>query len=488
MRRLKLLLILLAVLIAASVAVFLISRHEEKKEQIKNSDEIILTIPKDTVTALSWKYAEIELGVHRGSDNKFLYDGDEAFPVNEDKINELLSVFESFGVSFVIDNVEDFSQYGFSNPEAVIHITAASGTTDVQLGNFSTIDQKRYVSIGDGKVYLVNHDPMEDYKLMLSDLIQHDSIPSAGLSGSTRIAFSGAENYEIRLDRDSKMSSNAEDIYFTDDMPLSNESVGEILTCIRSLSLKDYVSYNATEEELAAYGLDTPDLTITLEYPVTVDDAAATETLVLNLGQNREDLAAANDAAADTETKAADDSESTGDPYAAVRCYVRVGDSQIIYELPNSTYRILAAVSHNDLRHREVLNTQFSQVTGLDVTLDGASYSLTTETGTAADGSTEARTWHYQDKEIENTSALEIALTGLRAEDADSYTDETPSGKEEVSFTVHLDSEQFPTAEIALYRCDGSRCIAVLNGETLCYVPRSEVVSFIEAVNAIVLN
>ena len=174
MRRLKILLILLAVLIAASITVVIISRHEQKKEEIKNSDAIILEIPKESVTALSFEYEETKLSFSRGSEGTFLWDEDAAFPADQEKIDNLLSVFESFGVSFVIENVEDFAQYGLTDPEAKIRISTASGTTDVLLGAFSTIDEKRYVSIGDGKEYLVNHDPMYDYKLQISDLIKHE--------------------------------------------------------------------------------------------------------------------------------------------------------------------------------------------------------------------------------------------------------------------------------------------------------------------------
>ena len=496
MRRLKILLILLAVLIAASITVVIISRHEQKKEQIKNSDAIILEIPKDSVTALSFEYEETKLAFHRGSEGTFLWDEDEAFPVDEQKIENLLSVFESFGVSFVIENVEDFAQYGLTDPEAKIHISTASGTTDVLLGAFSTIDEKRYVSIGDGKVYLVNHDPMDDYQLQISDLIHHDLIPKTGLAGSEKIRFSGAENYEIALERDSGKSANPDDLYFTDDMPLSTVAVTTFLTDMRGLSLSDYVSYNATAEELAAYGLDNPDLTVTLDYPVTdEDDNTTMETLVLHLGQNQEDLAEAKKALEDQEKnadKASEDSESEeeeSDPMAEVRCYARVSDSQIIYEIANADYRRLTAVSINDLRHREVLNANFKDITGLTVTLEGETYSLTTETTPAEDEDSDPiRTWYYDGAEIENTAALSSALSGLAASDASDYTDAQPDGKEEISFTVSIDSENFPSAEITLYRCDGKTCLAVLDGETLCYVPRSAVVSLIEAVNEIVLK
>ncbi|MBR6322046.1 MAG: hypothetical protein IKR59_04170, partial [Lachnospiraceae bacterium] len=64
MRRLKILLILLGVLIAAIAAVLIISRHEEKKEEIKNSDEIILKIDSDSVSKLSWEYEDVSFSLH----------------------------------------------------------------------------------------------------------------------------------------------------------------------------------------------------------------------------------------------------------------------------------------------------------------------------------------------------------------------------------------------------------------------------------------
>ena len=46
--------VLLAVFAAVSITAVLVSRHEEKVEQIKNSGKTILSIPTDTVTAPSW--------------------------------------------------------------------------------------------------------------------------------------------------------------------------------------------------------------------------------------------------------------------------------------------------------------------------------------------------------------------------------------------------------------------------------------------------
>ena len=75
--------VLLAVFAAVSITAVLVSRHEEKVEQIKNSGKTILSIPTDTVTALSWTNEDGMFSFTKG--DTWTYDGDSAFPVDEGK-------------------------------------------------------------------------------------------------------------------------------------------------------------------------------------------------------------------------------------------------------------------------------------------------------------------------------------------------------------------------------------------------------------------
>lgn len=95
---------LLAVFAAVNITAVLVSRHEEKVERIKNSGETILATPTDTVTALSWTNEEGTFSFTK--DEIWTYDEDSAFPVDEEKIDELLAQFEDFAAAFVIDDVE----------------------------------------------------------------------------------------------------------------------------------------------------------------------------------------------------------------------------------------------------------------------------------------------------------------------------------------------------------------------------------------------
>jgi hypothetical protein len=150
MKRAKKLYVLLAVLVAACLVTFAVTRMEERQEAIKNSDEIILEVPTDSVQSLSWTYNGQSLAFHR--DETWLYDEDEAFPVDEDKMADLLDQFQSFGVSFVIEDADSLGQYGLDDPECTITLTTDSDSYEILLGSYSTMDSERYVSIGDGNV------------------------------------------------------------------------------------------------------------------------------------------------------------------------------------------------------------------------------------------------------------------------------------------------------------------------------------------------
>lgn len=107
-------------------------------------------------------------------------------------------------------------------------------------------------------------------------------------------------------------------------------------------------------------------------------------------------------------------------------------------------------------------------ITGLTFTMDGETYVL--HNG-AADG------WFYQGTELDVTDLA----TALGALSADSFTEETPTGKE-------VSNANFPKVEVVLYRYDGEHCLATVDGRTVSLVPRSQAVALMEAVNAIVLK
>lgn len=469
MKRSKKIYVLLGVLAAACIATFAVMRHEEYKEKIKNSEEVILALPGDSVKAVSWDYESQTLSFRR--EEKWLYEEDETFPVDEEKIGAMLEQFESFGVSFIIEEVEDYGQYGLDEPICTIRLETEDESYEISLGNFSEMDSQRYVSIGDGNAYLVKEDPLEQFDVELSDLIRHDEIPQ--FEKTEAIQFAGTENYSITCEEDSADTYCADDVYFTEDengkKALDTSRVEGYLNDMNGLSLREYVTYHASEEELASYGLDDPELTITVDYSYENEEEEKSDTFVLHVSRDPEE----RQTASETEEDSGEDSAEE-----EITAYARVGESQIVYQISGGEYKDLMAVSYNDLRNREVLTADFADITQIDVSLDGAVYTLTSEE------KSDEQLWYYQEEEVE-ISDLKTAFMWL---EADSFTEEEPTQKEEISLTVHLDNENYPQVLIELFRYDGDSCLAVVDGEPVSLVGRSAAVDLIEAVHGIVLN
>ena len=95
----------------------------------------------------------------------------------------------------------------------------------------------------------------------------------------------------------------------------------------------------------------------------------------------------------------------------------------------------------------------------------------------------DASAWSFNDEELD-ISDVEDTLAGLSIS---SFTEET-GGEAEISLTAVLDLEENPEVQITLRRVDGETCLALVDGESVGYIPRSQAIDLIEAVHAIVLN
>lgn len=321
MKRAKKLYILLGVLAAACLATVIALGVEEYKEQIRTSVAVILEIPPEEVTALSWEYQEEALAFHKEEDT-WLYDQDEAFPVDPEKIEGFLERFAAFGVTFEIQDVEDYDPYGLEEPLCTIQITAGDTEYTITLGDYSTMDSQRYVSIGDGNAYLVAEDPLEDFDAVLSDMILDDDLPI--LQDVQQLQFSGAFAGTVQYIEDSPDTYCSQDVYFLQsedgDLPLDTQRVESYLDTITYLGLSEYATYNATQEELESYGLDTPELSIQAEYTVEDEDSgeSSQETFVLHISRDPAQLEAlaaqeAEEAEAAAQAEAQLEEESDGE-------------------------------------------------------------------------------------------------------------------------------------------------------------------------------
>lgn len=121
---------------------------------------------------------------------------------------------------------------------------------------------------------LVKEDPLDSFSIELKDLLQNDEIPD--LSETKEIQFEETEEEQIVYEEESSKTYCSDDVYFLQkgnkQLPLDTKRVQAYLDIVTNLSFGQYMTYHATDEELKTYGLDQPDLTMTMEYEVQEEE------------------------------------------------------------------------------------------------------------------------------------------------------------------------------------------------------------------------
>ncbi|MGN1406692.1 MAG: DUF4340 domain-containing protein [Erysipelotrichaceae bacterium] len=448
-KRLKSLFILFIALCLVTLG---ISLYEQKKEDIKNKEETIISIENEDIQTVSW-VGDKTLKLQKKED-RWVWSDDEDFPIDSEKVEKLLNNFNDFGSSFVIVDVEDYSQYGLDDPVLTINITSADRTYQIKFGDYSKMDEKRYVDIGDGSVYLVSNDLSDDFNINEEDLFLYDEIPS--IKKATNIKDN---SHEIVYIEDDGYSYNKDDVYYLKDKsnyyPLDTTNVEKYLkNNVTYLNLDEYVSYTASSDDLSQYGLDNPYNTVSISY---IDEDDKESTINFYLGRTEED-----------EQKLKEDEDYT---YSS---YLRIDNSEIIYKLPSGTAGRLQEIDYDSLRSKDVVRCDLDDIYQLDIELEGEYYSFIYDD----------KKWKLNDEEVD-TDNLKDRLEDL---EIDSFNNEQINGKLEIGFTFYLNDDNYDTVTVKIYRVDSSNCLAVVDNKTMGYVSRSAVIDLIEEVNVLILN
>lgn len=455
MKRSKRIIILAVVLVLLTAATLALNLYEGKQEQIRVSGQVIVQIPAEEVESVSWINYRDETFSFRKEAGQWIYEDDPSFPVDEGKIADVLTPFENYSASFIIEQVEDYDQYGLTDPKLTLTINTADRSFTLKQGGFSIMDSQSYIDIGDGNVYLVKESPEEYVETTLPGMLKHDDTPV--LESASQITFSGAENYTISSKVENTNIENPEYSYSTvidgKAVSLDSEKVETFLGNVTLLRLIEYTTYNASAQDLKAYGLDKPVLTITIQ-----NDASGE--CHIEIGEVT--------AEAKTEESA-----------PTVSRYVRIGDSRIVYILSENDYEKMSAVSVDTFRHPEVIQADMTAISRMEVLLEGQTHTFLY---TPPAEESQLGSWSWNDATID-VSPVGKALYALSA---DSFTRQTPKGKEEISMKLY--TGETLTVTLQLYRYDGKTCLAVVDGEPLSLVPRASAMALVEAVQAIVLN
>ena len=460
MKRGKKLIALFCVLIVLTGATFaakLITPKEDTSETTTDAIKFtILTIESEMVDSLSLTYDNETLNFTYSEDT-WSYADDATFPLDASYISSMLSSISNIEASKMIEDVEDFSQYGLDEPICKISVGYGSGY-ELLIGDTTAVDGLRYFSIGDGNVYLVDESILSAFSYGLYDLLQTESLPDMSDIVSVSIT-SETQSLFIEQLTDSGLAYSNDYVWFlkenNDYLTLDTELTDALISNITALALSNCSDYYAEDDELASYGLTEPMVTATIIYT----DEEEEKSFSLELGS-----------------------------YLDSYCYARIADSRMVYLIDATVSDTLMYTDYDKLQPDDVLLMDWNTVTSTDIIIDNTEYQIfkTSKSETDDAGNvTEEIIYTLNDAEI----AFEDIQTLLTVLTSTGYSNGTlPERSAEISFTFHRGTDTFPEVELTFYQYDSTSCLVSLNGKTTVFVAREDVTAIKEAVESLVAD
>ena len=268
---------------------------------------------------------------------------------------------------------------------------------------------------------------------------------------------------ELRYQENSSLAYSDDYVWFLaedgDWLALDTALTESLMETVTGLSWQSCVSYDASEEDLAAYGLDDPAVTAEVTYTVAEEDGESqsrTETFTLEIGN-----------------------------YSGESCYARIAGSSMVYLIDAAVSDSLLYTAYDDLRPDEVLSMDWDTVTAIDVTVDGRSYTVTRQVTdvTDEDGEESQEAVYLLDgAEVEFQELLD-ALNAMAS--TGSAVGLIPERSALVAFTFHRNTDAFSQVELVFYQYDSANCLVSLDGEVVLLAAREDVEAVAESAAAL---
>lgn len=469
MKRWKKLLLLSLCLALLTAGVYGASRLEaEPAAQTGEGGDKLLSFDAEQASSLSISGADSLLFEKSGG--SWSYTGDESFPLSEGRVTALLTELADISAEKTIEEPEALEQYGLAQPLLKIGLSAGE-SLELHIGNESPVDGFRYVSVGDGKVYLVSGDIYDTFSLSLLDMAEKEVLPAMDNILCFTVS-SGDKSYELVYLEDSGLAYSDEYVWFLHDgedyLALDTVAADSLVSSVAGLSWGDCVSYRADAAELAAWGLAEPALRVEIDYM---------ESVKTDTGMKASDGGAIYD-----ERQQEQSFTLEIGAYSESGCYARIAGSQMVYLIDASICDSLIHAGYESLQPDEVLVMDFEEVTALDIELSGESYSLRRSSASeAGDDGGDVNIWTLDGRPADIQSALDQLCLMIPSSKGGL---KTPEGEAELLLVFHRDRESFSRVELAFYRYDSDSCLVSLNGEARLLVDRSGVSSVISSLEA----
>ena len=262
----------LVVLSGAYVGVkaYVAKQEAADTESAEEENLEIISIASADVKSIKFVIDKKEVTFEKDGDS-WVKSDETGFPVDQDKIDTLVSSLNSIKAERTLENVEDASEYELDQPENTITVTTEDGeTTVIQLGMENDSTSQEYIDLNkdSSTVYVVSNSTFSSFEGTLYDFAKSGVFPTVDSSTVSKISVDGKDSsYAVEKDENNfwNITGNGET------EKADSAKATSLASTLSSVAYASFVNYNCAEDELSQYGLDKPYAEITVDYQEEVE-------------------------------------------------------------------------------------------------------------------------------------------------------------------------------------------------------------------------
>ena len=262
----------LVVLSGAYVGVkaYVAKQEAADAESAEEENPEIISIASADVKSIKFVIDKKEVTFEKDGDS-WVKSDETDFPVDQDKIDTLVSSLNSIKAERTLENVEDASEYELDQPENTITVTTEDGeTTVIQLGMENDSTSQEYIDLNkdSSTVYVVSNSTFSSFEGTLYDFAKSGVFPTVDSSTVSKISVDGKDSsYVVEKDENNFWNITGDG----ETEKADSAKATSLASTLSSVAYASYVNYNCAEDELSQYGLDKPYAEITVDYQEEVE-------------------------------------------------------------------------------------------------------------------------------------------------------------------------------------------------------------------------
>ena len=262
----------LVVLSGAYVGVkaYVAKQEAADTESAEEENPEIISIASADVKSIKFVIDKKEVTYEKDGDS-WVKSDETGFPVDQDKIDTLVSSLNSIKAERTLENVEDASEYELDQPDNTITVTTEDGeTTVIQLGMENDSTSQEYIDLNkdSSTVYVVSNSTFSSFEGTLYDFAKSGVFPTVDSSTVSKISVDGKDSsYVVEKDENNFWNITGDG----ETEKADSAKATSLASTLSSVAYASYVNYNCAEDELSQYGLDKPYAEITVDYQEKVE-------------------------------------------------------------------------------------------------------------------------------------------------------------------------------------------------------------------------